>query len=430
MYKFLPILAALLLAAAGCQKKEEKKKEEGAAPVQVAPVVKQAIRRTVTADGVLFPRDQASVVPKIGAPVQKFLVARGDRVRKGQVLAILESRDLAAATAESQGQLAQAEANLRGTSSATVPEAVIKAQTDVDAARQMLDAARKLIESRQKLLQQGALPRKQVDEAQVAYAQANAQYLTAQEHLRALQNVGKQEQIKGAAAQVAAAKGHLEAAQAQLGYSEIRSPIDGVIADRPLYAGEMAAAGAPLLTVMDIASVVARVDVPQNQVGFVKVGQVAAIVTADSVEASGKVTVVSPAADPNTTTVQVWIEAPNPGGSLKPGTSVHASIVTAVIPEATVVPVAALLAGEEGGTVVMTVGADSVAHKQIVETGVREADKVQILSGAAPGEQVIVVGGVGVEDKGKVRLVKPGDKDEDKKEDKPGEKEEKGGKEK
>ena len=63
-------------------------------------------------------------------------------------------------------------------------------------------------------------------------------------------------------------------------------------------------------------------------------------------------TVVSPATDPNSTTVQVWVQAENPGEQLKPGTSVHVAIVTEIIKAATVVPIAAILPGEEGGTAV------------------------------------------------------------------------------
>jgi len=411
----LSLVGACLIAASGCSKKEEKEAEP-IAPVQVTAAAQQSIRRIVAADGVLWPQDQANVVPKISAPVQKFLVNRGDHVQQGQLLAVLENRDLAAATAESKGQFDQSESNLRSTQAAAVPEAVMKAQTDVDAARQTEDAAKRLLDNRQKLFEQGALARKLVDDAQVAYAQAHSQFLSAQEHLRALQSVGKQEQIAGAAAQVEAARGHLQNAQAQVEYTQIRSPITGVIADRPLYAGEVPAPGSPLLTVMDISRVVARVNVPQAQAALVKVGNPATITAADSgLSAPGTVIVVSPATDPNSTTLQVWVRADNPGERLKPGASVRAAIVTATIPNAVVVPTAALLPGSEGGTAVMVIGADSVAHEKKVEVGAREPDKVQILSGAAPGDQVVVAGGVGLQDKAKVRIVKPGEKDEDEK---------------
>jgi len=120
---------------------------------------------------------------------------------------------------------------------------------------------------------------------------------------------------------------------------------------------------------------------------------------------SGKVIVVSPATDPASTTLQVWVEAENPGERLKPGASVHAVIITEMFKAATVVPIAAILPGEEKGTAVLTVSADSTAHKKQVELGVREGDKVQILSGVRPGEEVVVVGGLGVDDKAKVKVI-------------------------
>ena len=200
---------------------------------------------------------------------------------------------------------------------------------------------------------------------------------------------------------------------AQLSYAQIHSPIDGVIADRPLYAGEMASAGAPLLTVMDISRVVARVNVPLDQASFIGVGQAATVALSDgSLETPGKVTVVSPAADPGSTTVQVWVQAENPGERLKPGRAVRVSIVAATLPKAVVVPVAALLPSSEGGVAVMSVGSDSVAHQKSVKTGLRDGDEQQILEGVSTGEQVVVVGGVGLEDGAKVKIEKPSQKSE------------------
>jgi HlyD family secretion protein len=399
--------ALLVLAlASGCHKEEKKEEAESPAPVQVTAVTQDTIRRIVGGDGVLFPRDQASVSPKIAAPVTKFYVNRGDHVKAGQLLATLENRDLTASAAEARGAVVQAESNLRSTQGATVPEAMVKAQTDLDAARQARDAAKKVLDSRQELYQQQALARRQVDEAQVSYAQANGNFRSAEEHLRALQSVSRGEQVKTAQAQVEAARSHLQSAEAQIAYTQIHSPINGVVSDRPLYAGELGNPGTAMITVMDVSSVVARVNVPQAEAGPVRVGQAAIITSTDSdVELNGKVTVVSPATDPNTTTIQVWIQAPNPGERFKPGASVHAAIITEMYKAATVVPVAAILPGEEGGTAVLTVSGDSVAHKRPVKLGIHERNKVQVLSGVSPGESVVVVGGMGVDDKAKVKVV-------------------------
>ena len=415
----LLVLAACGLLLSGCSKKKDEAKAEAPAPVQVTSVTQDTIRRTVDADGVLYPQDQASIMSKISAPVQKFMVNRGDHVKAGQLVATLESGDLAAAFEETQSQYRQAQSGLN-LAKATVPEEVTKAQSDVEAGQQTFDAAQRALEARQKLLDQGAIARKGVDDAQVTFAQAKSQLEAAKEHLRTLQSVGTEEQVKTAKAQEDAARAHMQAAAAQVGYAKIHSPINGVVADRPLYAGEMASAGTPLITVMDISRIVARVNVPQAQATAVKIGQPATITETDNGEKlEGKVTVVSPATDPNSTTVQVWITSANPGERFKPGAAVHAAIEIGIIRNALVVPASAILPGEEGGTAVLTVSSDSTAHLRPVEVGVRYGDKAQILNGVQAGEEVVTVGGLGVDDKAKVKVVGAAEENADEDEDAP-----------
>ena len=397
-------LAAGLLAASGCSKKEETE-TEAPAPVQVTAVTQEPIRHIVAGDGILFPQDQTGVMPNISKPVLKFYANRGDHVKQGQLLASLESRDLAAAVANAKSQVSQAELNLHTVEMATIPEAVVKAETDVQSDTQQLDAAQKLLDSQTELFRQGALAGRRVEEARVGFASAKAQLQAAQEHLRVLNSVGKGDQISTARAQVQTANAQLQAAQAQLGYAEIHSPRSGVVTDRPIYEGEMAVPGTPLITVVDISRVVARVNIPQSQGNLIKVGQPAEVIQADSgQQVPGKVIVVSPATDANSTTLQVWVQAENPGERLKPGSSVHVKVITEEFKNATTVPTAAILPGETGGTAVLVI-IDSVAHRRPVQVGVREGDKVQILNGCRPGEEVVTVGGLGVDDKGKVKVI-------------------------
>lgn len=410
-------LAACILAAVGCSKKEEKEAEP-VAPVQVAPVEMGSIRRIVEADAILYPYNSSNVMPKIQAPVQRFLVNRGDHVKQGQLLAVLENHDLEATANAAKAQLDQAAANLASLAEATIPEAVVKAQTDVQSDQEQFDAAQTVLASRRRLLEQGALARKSVDDAQVTFAQAKAQLETAQEHLRTFQKVGKQAQVDAAKAAVATADAQYRSAVAQVGYSEVRALISGVVSDRPIYPGDMAQPGTPLLSIVDISRVVARANVPQAQSSDIRVGMPATIKIVESgEEVPGKVTVVSPATDPASTTVQIWVQADNPGERLKPGATVRVSVVTEILKNVVLVPAPAILPGEEGGTAVMVLGADSTVHQKKVEVGVREADKVQIVSGVSPGDQVVTVGGVGVDDNAKVRIVQPGEKDEDEKPD-------------
>ncbi len=395
---------AALAALAGCSKPKEAETEP-VAPVQVADVVREPIQRVIEADAILYPSDQASVGPKISAPVKSFTVHRGDHVAKDQLLATLENRDLVAAVAEAKQLYEQALAAQRNTTGAQLPEDANKARQDVAASKEALDAAQKVYESRKQLFEEGALARRLVDEANVAYVQARSQYDVANQHLQALDRVGQPEQTKSAQAQADAAKAHYDAALAQLSYSEIHSPMAGVIAERPLYPGEMAAAGTPLLTVVSIARVIARANVPVSQASFLKVGDRGKISQAEAgIELDGKVTVVSPAVDPNSTTVEIWVEAENPGEKLKPGAAVHVSMLAQTIPDAVVIPAAALLPNDEGGVQAMVVGSDLVAHEREIEVGVRGPEQVQIVKGLNPGEKVITGGGVGLEDGAKVRI--------------------------
>jgi multidrug efflux pump subunit AcrA (membrane-fusion protein) len=400
------LVPTCLVFTCSCSKKENEAEVEAPAPVQVAAVTQDTIQRVVRGDGALFPQNQWNVMPKITAPVQRYLVNRGDHVKEGQMLAVLENRDLLATVSANKGQVAQAQANLQSTERVTIPESVVKAKTDVQSSQAAADAAKKVLESRQQLFQEGALARKLVDDAAVAYAQATAQLATAQEHLRTLEAAGTQTQIESARAQLEAAQGQFHAVEAQAAYAEVRSPGTGIVADRPLYPGDMAAAGTPLMVIVDISRLVARVNVPVNEAPAVKVGQTATVTLASGgQEHTGKVVIVSPAADPNAATIQVWIELPNPGEQLKPGATAHAAIVTETIKNALIVPAAAILPGEEGGPAVLVVTPDSVAHKRSVQIGARQGDKAQILNGVLPREDVVVVGGMGVDDKAKVKIV-------------------------
>jgi len=400
--KNLTAAAALLGFLTACSKPEEKD-AEAAAPVEVAAVVRQPIQRTITASGILWPKDQATLVAKVSAVVRKFHVNRGDTVRAGELLAELENRDLQASVRENRSLLDQADSAYRNIATGSLPQELAKAQSDLQAAKEALIASRKLFESRTELLKQGALARRQVDEASVAYTQAQSQYEIAQKQLDTIQKVGQQEQLRAAKAQVDAARARYEASQAQLSYTEIHSPISGVVTERPLFEGEMASSGAPILTVMDISRVIAKVNLTQEQAAYLKKGDPASIAAPEG-EAAGKVTVISPAVNQNSTTVEIWVEADNAHSLLRPGGNVRVTFQADSVADALVAPASALISSKEGELTVLVAGKDNLAHEHKVETGIRTADKVQIVKGVQAGDRVIVSGGVGLDDGAKIRI--------------------------
>jgi HlyD family secretion protein len=385
---------------------------EAPTPVTVETANLGAIDHVVTADAVLYPINQANVTAKISSPVKRVLVNRGDHVRAGQLLAELESGDLAAAANESNSQLEQTQAAYQTLTGATVPEDKTKAQTDVETAKQVLDAAKKVYDSRVALQKEGALAQKLVDDAKVAVVQAQAQFDTAQRHLEALNQVSQRESIRGAQAQINAAKAHYENSAVQLSYAQIHSPIAGVVSDRLVYPGEMPPSGGPILSIVDISQVVARANVPVKEATSIRVGRPARIAGPDG-DLAGKVTVVSPSVDSSTTTVEVWVQLPNPGERLKPGGTVRVSIIAETIQNTIVVPATALLNSDEGGPKVMVIDKGSVAHERKISVGVRQGDRVQIVSGLTAGDQVVTSGGLGLEDKAKVVIQQPKNEEED-----------------
>jgi multidrug efflux pump subunit AcrA (membrane-fusion protein) len=368
-------LAAGLLFFSGCSSKEASE-EAPTVTVQVGAAENQKIERTVNADATLYPRDQAAIVPKISAPVKKFYVDKGSPVKALQLLAELEDQDMVGANTGSQGEYVQAKANY--------DSVVQKADQDLKLAKQELDSQQKVFDGRQSLYAQGAVSAKDVEDARTLLIQARNQYDLAQ----------KQFDLKVAEGQLTAARGKTASSEAQLSYAKIVSPIDGVVTDRSIYPGETAPAGAPILTVMDLSQVIARAHISQQEAAQLRIGNPATISVPGQGggDIHGKVTLVSPALDPSSTTIEVWVEAANPGGRLKAGTSVRVAIVAQTVAHAIVAPAAALLTDPDGVISVIALDTDNKPHKQHVKVGIRNGDDVQITDGLKGGERVVTVG--------------------------------------
>ena len=396
--------SALVVISSGCSRENTVAPPEPVVSVETAPVKAESITDVVAAEGVLYPVQQASISPKITAPVRRFYVQRGDKVHRGELLAVLENKDLAAAVVSAQGSYYQAQATYASTTSSGLPEEIQSANLNVVNTKAALQSQQELYDSEKNLYLQGAIARKQLDAAEVALTAAKSAYDTAEKHLQNLQRQGASQQQKAAKGQLEAAHGQYLGAEAQLGYTEIRSPIDGAVADCAVYPGDIAPAGTPLLTVVDTSKMIVRLHIPQQQAQLLQMGQKATLrIPGLDKDVPAKVTVLSPALDPNSTTEEVWVEAENPKGELKPGTTAQVSITAKTVADALVVPAAAILTGPDGQTSVMVVKADSRAYAQDVKTGVQQGLMIQIVSGLTSGEQVIVSGQYGLPDKTKVK---------------------------
>lgn len=409
----LAISFALTLALCGCQKAEEA--PEPTVIVQAEHPAIGPIAEEITADAVLAPLAQAAIEPRISAPIAKELVQRGDHVHKGQLLLTLEDRDLRGAALDSRGNLTQAKAAFTAATLATIPEDAQKAELDVAQAKANLDVANHTVEERKRLLDQGAIARRDVDIAIASAVQAQALYDTAVKHLANLQKTTQKTNTETAQGQLDSAQGKLENAEAQVDFASLRSPIDGVVTDRPLFPGETAAAGTPVITVMDTSSLLAKLHIAQQAAQKLKIGGSAEVFVPglDDPQAA-TIFLISPALDPGSTTVEVWLKLPNRGGHFKAGTPVHAVLRGATIPNGLQILASAILPADDGSTTVLVMGSDGAAHRRPVKVGLRTAESVQILSGVTASDMVIIEGGYGLDDGTKVKI---GPKDDDKKDD-------------
>jgi multidrug efflux pump subunit AcrA (membrane-fusion protein) len=400
---------AILLAhmIAGCSKPEAEKEPE--VSVVTTPAEKKDISQIVTEEAVIFPLQQATVAPKITSTIKQFLVQRGTKVKKGQLLAVLENADLSAAAVASQGDFQQAEAAYTTSVGSSIPQQIQKAELDAASAKSAFDAQEKIYNSRKDLFQQGAIPRRDLDTAEVALVAARSQNEQAHKQLTDLQRMGKEQALKSAQGQKLSAEGKYLGAKAQLSYSEVRSPMDGVVTDRPLYVGDLATTNQPLLTVMNISKLIAKGHLPQSEAAQLKAGNAAQIKVPGIEEPiEGKVTLVSPALDPGSTTLEVWVEARKPNSALRPGINVQVEMTAKTSKDVVVVPAAAVFKNPEGGgDYVLLAGRDEKAHLKAVHIGIRNSESAEIVTGIKEGDPVIISGGYAVPDGTKIKIEKP-----------------------
>ena len=400
----LALFTIAMFLPLGCNRKEAPPAPE--VYVQAVHPSVGNISEQITADATLAPLAQAAISPRITAPVRKFYVQRGSHVKAGQLLLTLENRDLQAAALDNKGVYTAAQGAYAAETRAQLPANLIKARTDLAQASANLKLNQSIVNERSQLFAQGAIAGRELDTAKAALVQAQAAYDIAKQSLDAIEQVAGKAALQSAQGQLDSAKGKYLGAEAQLSYTEIRSPINGVVTDRPLFAGETAAAGTPVITIMDTSALLAKLHISQMQAQQLSPGAAAAITVpgvADPVPA--KVSLISPALDPGSTTVEVWLRLENPKGLFKAGTPVRTSITGRTATNALLVPTDAIQTSQnDASKSVMVIGADGIAHKRAVSPGIETPERVQILHGVSASDMVITTGAYALDDGTRVKI--------------------------
>jgi multidrug efflux pump subunit AcrA (membrane-fusion protein) len=387
------------------------KKSEGLNPrsksavplVEVAPAIQGLVEEKIFRAGDIVPETQVTIYSKVQGWVEKINVREGDLVQTGQILVTLDAREAQAAVAQSRANLEAATARLRQVR-ATAEEAV---QSQLQQARANVELAESDLRRAQELYQKNFIARAQLDEARTRYNVAKANYDLALNNIR--QRTWENE-IALAEAQVRQAMANLQLSEAQLANLIIRSPMDGGVTKRYVDPGTMVKDTTPILTLMDMRELKMVVSVIEREFVRLKVGQpvkVTVTVFPNRIF-SGRISIITPALELQSRTAEIQIAIPNPGLVLKPGMFGRAEILLRSNPQATLIPIQALIA-EENRDVVFVLK-DGKAFRREVEKGLVKDTSVEILKGISPGEEVITAGQSTLRDGVPVRLTLRGEK--------------------
>lgn len=395
--------------------------DQTAAPVvsvKVAKADKDAIAAQIVAVGTIWPREKSDVGAKISAQIKKMALLKNKLVRAGEVIAVLESRDLQAQRAEAVAALNQERANERSVTTGTIPQTNAQDQKALRDARAKASTARATFERRQVLYEKGGISKKDLEASQLDLATAENELRLAEQTITLRATSLNPNDRALAAAKVAQAQQHLATLDAQLSYATIRAPITGIVTDQFQYEGEFAAAGGKLLTIADISEVIVKAPFADTVAAELKVGDPAAVLPTDtsSEEMKGRITLLSRSSDPTNRTVEVWVTLANGAGKLRANGAAQVTISANSKSDAVVVPAAAVTldASNANEGTVMVVDAASVAHETKVTIGIRTKDKIEIASGLQGGETVVIEGNFSLADGTKVEVAKdepaPGEK--------------------
>jgi HlyD family secretion protein len=385
--------------------------EESAAvvvSVKVAKAAKETISAPVSAVGTIFPREQATVAAKVSAQIKTMGLLKNKLVKAGEVIAILESRDLVAQRNEAVAALNQERANERSVTTGTIPQTNAQDQKALRDAQARLSAARATYQRRLALYQNGGISKKDLEASQVDATTAESELRLAEQTIELrTKSLNPNDRVL-AAARVQAAQQHVATLDAQLSYATIRAPITGVVTDQFQYEGEFAAAGGKLVNIADISQVIVKAPFSDTVTAQLKVGDAAKVVPTDTTaeEMTGQVTLISRASDPLNRTVEVWVTLANGNGRLRANGAAQVTAATLTKDNAIVVPAAAVTldASNANEGTVMVVDTANVAHETKVVIGIRTPDKIEIAEGLQGGETVVIEGNYALPDGTKVEV--------------------------
>ncbi len=373
LYFLLFLLISMSMLATGCGKEKELVKES-TITVNTAPAVKCDIAKSMRYSGMVRGHNEVYITPKMPARVTAIHVQPGQRVRAGQLLLSLDSKDLNVA-------VKQAEAALAGARAAQVANEL------------SLENARKNFERNEELHKAGAISDSQFEAEKLRYESLNS---------------------GAVAASVAQAEAALASLQNQMENCNLTSPIDGIVGSINLSLGETASPQMPAAIVTDTGELEIELLVSEAEVSYIKMGSAVdvSIEAASEKPFTGQVKSVSVVPDPVKRSYSVKVSLPNPDGLIKSGMFAEARVDTQSKKDVLAIPVNAVVpkSGRQVVYILDVKDNEKRTREVEVETGIKNENYIEINKGLKAGQEVITRGNTLVSDGTLVRVVAGGSK--------------------
>ncbi|MCX7903602.1 MAG: efflux RND transporter periplasmic adaptor subunit [Caloramator sp.] len=333
--------------------------------VQVAAVQKKNIDAELNISGILVPQKTVNVYSKLSGQVEKVNVEVGSEVKEKDLLAVIETNAL-------NLQLEQLQASLN---SAKASEELAKGQ--VAQAKINLDSIQRAYEETKNLYDKGIASKAQLNEIETKYEIAKKQYETALN--------GTLNQAKAA---VSAAQANIKNIKLQISNAKITSPINGVVTNKNINAGELAAPTAPIFTIADVSTLKLKGTISQRYLPYIKINQTIDVVidVYPNKTYEGVITNIGPMAVGTGMYFPIEISIKNTD-NLKPGLSAYGKIKINSR-DGIVVPASAVVKND--GKAYVYVVENNTVKKRFVEIGVSNDKEVEIVSGLNENEKVAI----------------------------------------
>ncbi|MBW2312226.1 MAG: efflux RND transporter periplasmic adaptor subunit [Deltaproteobacteria bacterium] len=366
-------------------------------------------------------KTEVQVYPKITAKIEEIKVDSGDSIKRGDVIALLESDELRAQLAQTEAALAVVQAKWSQIEVGAREEELAQAEDLVAKARANLKDAENNYGRMKALYQRGTIARRQFEAAELTYTVAKAELNSAVERLEMLREGATREERQALQAQVNQAKATLDIARIRLSYARITSPIDGTISERFLDPGNLAVPARPLVTIVQMDTVKVVVYFPEDLIRYMAPGIGAQLTVAAYPDKlfSGRIDKVSPTLNPKTRMLDAEIEVLNKGGLLRPGMFTRVSLFVDPHPDALLVPKEAVLyreeysanAGSSKGEVhrshYLFVADQGRARMRTIVLGHESGTTVEVCQGLKAGERVVIRGMHQLKDGDRVTVIEP-----------------------